>query len=172
MGVCYLGSKVFLMPGTGVDKDRVKINSGLELPHSAGPQLTALQSRGEKVLAAVSYKNCIHVFAHETDESSNESLDGYRFGTSHSVYVFDPRTEAWSELSRLPVFPSQLVACVQDGRLVVAGKPHPDSSHEGPFVYELDLSSRAWASKCVLDRQWPVGRLSALVSFPLRLRAR
>ena len=172
MGLCLFGSKAFSMVRTGVDKDRVKIDSVLGLPHSAGPQLTALQSRGEEALAAVSYKNCIHVFAHETDESSNQSLDGYRFGTSHSVYVFDPRTEAWSELARLPVFPSQLVACVHDGRLVVAGKPHPDSAHEGPFVYELDPSSLAWTSKCVLDGQWPeVSRLSALVSFPLRLRA-
>ena len=84
-----------------------------------------------------------------------------------SVYVYVDEKKVWLEIFPLPVLANQLVACLHDGRLVVAGKPHRYSAHEGPFVYELDLPSGAWTSKCVLDRQWPeVGHLSALVSFP------
>ena len=174
-GWCEVGSRSFVMER---NSGQLKIHDSTTGSWSLGPPLTKLKSKQRNVLTMVEVGHgVIFVFACKTPPLSlvprPRPPQWPPPRDESSVYVYIDEKKVWLEIFPLPVLANQLVACVHDGRLVVAGEPHRYSAHEGPFVYELDLPSGAWTSKCVLDRQWPeVGGLSALVSFPLRLRAR
>ena len=173
-GWCEVGSRSFVMqPYSG----QLKIRDNATRSWSLGPPLTKLKSKKENVLTMVEVGHSIFVFACKRppffSPISLVPRPRPRPRDKSSVYFLFDGEKEWLEILPLPVLANQLVACVHDGRLVVAGEPHRYSEKNGLFVYELDLPSGAWTSRCVLDRQWPeVGGLSALVSFPLRLRAR
>ena len=71
---------------------------------------------------------------------------------------------------------SDLVACVHDGRLVVAGTVEGEVmaplASTPVFYYEWDDRAETWKEQPLLHdgvSAWPYGRLASLVSVPLRI---
>ena len=183
---CVIGSRLFVVGGYCDEvtqpetykpgnlctfTTRLQIYDGAKRSWSLGTPLTALKDKNEIVATAVAHNGCVYVFAHADDPGSVD--DGQIIYDCH-CYVYNPRSEVWSELPDLPVEHSFMVACVHDGRLVVVGSrvgydngPYPQSI----FMYELDEQSGTWRRKSMLIddvESWPRAGPVFLASFPLR----
>ncbi len=139
---------------------------------SLGPSLDALRDRLERPTSAAVNNGCLYVFCQRVRVVGLPHQS--RPHPAHA-YCFDPRSNSWSELPALPVrSDSTLVACVHDGRLVVAGTVTVDDV-PGPaaYHYEWDDGAEMWKERPLLIDdvdEWPGGLLGSLVSVPLRIR--
>ena len=176
-GWCEVGTRSFVMER---NSGQLKIYDSATRSWSLGSPLTAIESTREQILTTVSYNECIYVFACKR----RFSFSRQRHDDEHSVYVYDPRDDVWVETDPLPVCPSRLVACVHEGQITVLGltpnenRTTPDDliiykmKQLAPFVLSNGGTGSTWVDvgRCSLPAKFPP--FKALVSFPLRLRAR
>lgn len=182
-GWCEVGPRSFVMER---NSGQLKIRDSTTGSWSLGSPLTAIESKREQILTTVSYNECIYVFACKRRLGFFAVQRRQRHDDEHSVYVYDPRDDVWVETDPLPVCPSRLVACVHEGHLTVLGlTPNEDQitpddliiykmKQLAPFVLSNGGTGSTWedVGRCSLPANLKFPPLKALVSFPLRLRAR
>jgi len=181
-GWCEVGTRSFVMER---NSGQLKIYDSATRSWSLGSPLTAIESKREQILTTVSYNECIYVFACKRRLGFIHRRGRQRHDEEHSVYVYDTGDDVWVENDPLPVCPSRLVACVHEGHLTVLGlTPNEDQiTPDDLIIYKMKQLAPFVLSNGGTGSTWEdVGRysslpakfppLKALVSFPLRLRAR